>query len=90
MLNNVMLVGRLTSDPKDDYITVAIPRLYKNEEGEYDTDFVDCIITGDMINHIKENCHKGDVVGVRGRLQIENKTAKVMVEKLTFLSSSKS
>ena len=89
MLNTVMLVGRLTSDPKDDYITIAIPITFKNAEGEYETDFVDCVIDNSMIKNVQEHCHKGDVVGVRGRLQTENKTAKVIVDKLTFLTGYK-
>ncbi len=48
MLNQVTLVGRLVKDPtlqKSEngnelaYITLAIPRSYKNVEGEYETDF---------------------------------------------------
>lgn len=48
MLNQVVLVGRLTRDPevnKTDgnkhysHITLAVPRSFKNINGEYDTDF---------------------------------------------------
>lgn len=48
MLNQVVLVGRLTKDPevnKTDsnkhysHITLAVPRSFKNMNGEYDTDF---------------------------------------------------
>ena len=52
MLNQVVLVGRLVRDPtmkktesgrKMSYITLAIPRSFKNVHGEYDSDFIDCI-----------------------------------------------
>ena len=52
-MNNYMCVGRLVSDPevkelenskKVTNITIAIPRSYKNSDGEYETDFVDCTI----------------------------------------------
>ena len=52
MLNQVVLVGRLTRDivvNKSDKgikvatISLAIPRSFKNSEGLYDTDFVDCV-----------------------------------------------
>ena len=48
MLNQTVLVGRLVRDPelretesgsKVTYITLAVPRSYKNVNGEYDTDF---------------------------------------------------
>ena len=51
MLNQVVLVGRLTSDletkeledgKKVSNMTLAIPRSFKNADGEYETDFVDC------------------------------------------------
>lgn len=48
MLNQTVLVGRLVRDPelyetengnKIANITLAVPRNYKNINGEYDTDF---------------------------------------------------
>lgn len=53
MLNQVVIVGRLTSDPeinevengrKVTYITVAVPRTYKNVDGNYETDFIRCTL----------------------------------------------
>ena len=53
MLNQIVIVGRLTRDPelrsteggkKVTNITLAIPRSYKNSEGVYETDFVDCVL----------------------------------------------
>ena len=51
MLNQIVLVGRLVATPevkeledekKVANITVAVPRSYKNADGEYETDFIDC------------------------------------------------
>ena len=51
MLNQVVLVGRLTRDisvnksdkgSKVATITLAVPRSFKNADGNYDTDFIDC------------------------------------------------
>ena len=106
MLNNVTLVGRLTSDlelkevndRKVADITVAVPRSYKNANGEYDTDFIRCTIWGEIAANTAEYCHKGDVVGIRGSLQTDsyedaegNKkyVTKVNVDKLSFLSTKK-
>ena len=48
MLNQTVLVGRLVEKPREMvkqkiFITLAVPRPYKNTVGEYDTDFVDVV-----------------------------------------------
>lgn len=104
MLNQVVLVGRLTRDivvNKSDKgikvatISLAIPRSFKNSEGLYDTDFVDCVAFDSIASNTSEYCKKGDIVGVKGRVQsrtIENEGKKenimdIICEKVTFLSS---
>lgn len=107
MLNQTVLVGRIVSAPevkelesgkKVTNLTLAIPRSYKNENGEYDTDFVDCTLWNSIAQNVCEYCRKGDLVGVKGRVQTENyevdgdkrKHTTIVAEKVTFLSSSKS
>lgn len=106
MLNQLVLVGRLVKKPelresenkiKYAYITLAVPRSFKNVNGEYETDFIDCILWDVVATNTTEYCKKGDIIGVRGRLQtrvIESKEEKhnqkvleVVCEKVTFLSS---
>ena len=104
ILNQVVLVGRLTRDiavNKSDKgikvatISLAIPRSFKNSEGLYDTDFVDCVAFDSIASNTSEYCKKGDIVGVKGRVQsrtIENEGKKenimdIICEKITFLSS---
>ena len=104
MLNQVVLVGRLTRDivvNKSDKgikvatISLAIPRSFKNSEGLYDTDFVDWVAFDSIASNTSEYCKKGDIVGVKGRVQsrtIENEGKKenimdIICEKITFLSS---
>lgn len=104
MLNQVVLVGRLTRDivvNKSDKgvkvatISLAIPRSFKNSEGLYDTDFVDCVAFDSIASNTSEYCKKVDIVGVKGRVQsrtIENEGKKenimdIICEKVTFLSS---
>ena len=95
MLNQVIMVGRLTGDPevKEEkaFITLAIPRSFKNANGEYETDFIDCVLYNQIASNTSEYCKKGDIVGVKGRLQNieednERKTI-IIAEKVTFLSS---
>ena len=106
MLNQIVLVGRVAGDVKVKdtenggkvaNITLAVPRSYKNSEGVYDTDFIDCVLWNGVATNTAEYVRKGDLVGVKGRLQsreIEKyheklKVLEVVAEKLTFLSSKK-
>ena len=78
MLNNVVLVGRLTGNPeittiedtkKVTSIVLAVNRNFKNSEGLYDTDFIRCILWNSIASSTTEYCRAGDVIGVKGRLQ---------------------
>ena len=107
MLNQFVGVGRLVAEPsvketedgkQVSNITIAVPRSYKNENGEYDTDFVDVVLWNGIAENTAEYCHKGDIIGVKGRLQTSNyetedgekrKSTQIVAEKITFLSSSK-
>ncbi len=105
-MNQILLVGRLTEAPEivttennsRTVINLAVPRTYKNQEGLYETDFIRCVLWNGIAKRVKEYCKKGDLVGVKGRLQIRNYLdeqeerkyiSEVMVESITFLSSSK-
>ena len=105
MLNQVVVVGRLVRDPEVEktesgkdrtFITVAVPRAYKNENGEYDTDFVDCVLWNNIATNTTEYCHKGDIIGIKGKIETntyetedgeKKKSTNIVAEKVTFLSS---
>ena len=107
MLNQLVVIGRLVRDPElrktengknVTNITLAVPRSYKNPNGEYDTDFIDCVLWSTVAESTTEYCKKGDLLGVKGRIQtrrIETEDEKtkqvteVVAEKVTFLSSIK-
>ena len=107
MLNQIIIVGRLVQTPEVvttesgkhmTYITVAVPRSYKNENGEYETDFIDCVLWEAVAVNTSEYCQKGDVIGVKGRIQTRMvddedgnsyKKTEIIAEKITFLSSKK-
>ncbi len=107
MLNQVVLVGRLTSDVevtttedgrKVSNLTLAVQRTFKNSDGIYEADFIRCTLWNAVAASTSEYCHKGDIVGIKGRLQVTNyedkdgnkKTStEVIAEKVTFLSSKK-
>ena len=104
MLNQIVLVGRLTREitvnksengVKVATIPLAIPRSFKNADGTYDTDFIDCVAFDQIAENTSEYVKKGDIVGVKGRVQsriIEKEAKKenvmeIICEKITFLSS---
>lgn len=105
MLNQVVLVGRLVRKPelkeaenksKYTYITLAVPRTFKNINGEYDCDFVDCMLWNATATNTVEYCEKGDIVGIRGRIQTrvveeekdeKDKVVEIICERVSFLTS---
>lgn len=107
MLNQSILVGRIVQEPevretengnKVTNITLAVQRPYKNISGEYDTDFISCVLWKGVAESTAEYCNKGDLIGIRGRIQtrsveLENETKhnimEVIAERVTFLSSKK-
>ena len=107
MTNMICLVGRLVANPtleetesEHQYskITIAVPREYKNMEGIYEIDFIDVVLHNIIASRTVEFCTKGDLVGIKGRLQTniyENENGEkkkemiVIADKLTFLSSKK-
>lgn len=106
MLNQTVLVGRLVKDPelyetengnKITSITLAVPRSYKNMNGEYDTDFIPCVLWKGIAENAVEYCHKGDLLGIKGSLktrkieteEFPKQIVEVVAEKVTYLSSVK-
>jgi single-strand DNA-binding protein len=106
MLNQAVLVGRIVADPelretesgnKMTKITLAVPRSFKNADGNYDTDFISCVLWKGVAENTVEYCRKGDLVGIKGHIQTrtyeveeEKKyVTEVIAEKVTFLSSRK-
>lgn len=107
MLNQVIIVGRVVDAPKVIEteeertickITLAVQRTYKNADGVYDTDFITCTLWDGLASKCTEFVCKGDLVGVKGRLQTDNVANEdgtvtphinVIAEKISYLSSCK-
>ena len=94
-MNQFIIVGRIVKDLEKDsnVIKIVIQRHYKNENGEYETDFVDVAIDGTLAKTTIEYCKKGDIIGVKGSIksEISNDIRKMILvaERVTFLSSKK-
>lgn len=98
MLNNIVLVGRIVNDleikenengVKQVNMVLAIPRNFKNANGEYETDFIPVVIYKGIAENVSEYCKKGDIVGIKGRIQMQDNNIQIISEKVTFLSSKK-
>lgn len=110
MINTLTVVGRLVSDPKiietkymkKAVVTISVPRDFKNLNGIYEADVIDCVIWPGVAQQVCELCKKGDLIGVRGKIQSSvtiddgttyQETRKreliIVAQKVTFLASRK-
>lgn len=98
MLNQIFLVGRLVDNPlleetengrKTTTLVLAIPRSFRNDNGEYETDFIPVSLVGQVACSVNEYCKKGDLVGIKGRVArlSNNSEIQIIAEKVTFLSN---
>ncbi|PFG86047.1 single-stranded DNA-binding protein [Lactococcus lactis] len=81
MINNVVLVGRLTKDVELRYtsqnqatatFSLAVSRSFKNANGERETDFINCVIWRQQAENMANFTHKGSLIGITGRIQTRN------------------
>lgn len=78
MLNNVSLVGRLTKDADLRYtpsnvavatFTLAVNRTFKNENGDREADFINCVMWRQQAENLANWAKKGALIGITGRIQ---------------------
>ncbi|EMC2387398.1 single-stranded DNA-binding protein, partial [Enterococcus faecalis] len=81
MMNNVTLIGRPTKDPDLRYtasgtavatFTLAVNRNYTNQNGDRETDFINCVIWRKPAETLANYVRKGTLIGISGRLQTRN------------------
>ncbi len=77
-MNRVVVVGRLTRDPDLRYtpngvavanFTVASNRPFKNQQGENEADFINCVVWRNAAENLANYMKKGSMIGVDGRIQ---------------------
>lgn len=106
-MNKVILVGRLTRDPEVRYtqggtccarFSIAVDRRFKSE-GQPDADFPSIVAWGKTGEFIEKYFHKGNRIGIEGRIQTGNYTNKdgqkvyttdVVAEAVEFVESKSS
>lgn len=107
MINSVILIGRLTKNinlrqtstgKAMTYFTLAVNRVFKNEQGVSDADFITCVAFGKQAENMARYLTQGSLIGVEGRISTRNfqgndgKTVyitEVVASSITFLESKK-
>lgn len=81
MLNKIFIMGRLTRDPELRRtqsglpvvsFTLAVDRDFKSQNGEKETDFIDCVAWRNTAEFVSKYFSKGRMAIVEGRLQVRN------------------
>ena len=108
MLNKIVIIGRLTAEPELRHtanatpvasFTLAVERDFKGNDGQKQTDFINCIAWRSTAEFVSKYFSKGSMAVVSGRLQIRsyqdrdgnNRTvAEVLAENVYFGESRRS
>lgn len=102
MLNHITIMGRLTRDPElrrtgsgtaVTSFTVAVDRDFSGQDGQKETDFIDCVAWRQTAEFVSKYFSKGRMAVVSGRLQLrgwtdkdgnKRKTAEVVADNVYF------
>ena len=106
-MNKVIEIGRAVRDVELKQtnsgtavaeFSIAVKREFKSANGQYESDFFDCVSYGKTAELISKYVKKGDMFGIEGKLQTRNYTNKegrkvyvteIIVEKVEFLQTKK-
>lgn len=108
-MNQVNLLGRLTADPElrqtqsgiaSCRFTIAVNRKFKNENGEYDADFITCVAWRQTAEFVSRYFSKGSMIAVSGSLRtgkyqdknhsdVTHYTTEVYVDNVEFTGEKK-
>lgn len=106
-MNKAILIGRVTKDVELKtttsgksvvQFTLAVNRDYKNAEGNYDADFINCVAFEQRAETISKYVHKGDRFGIVGKISTrtfdkndgsKGYATEVIVEGFEFLEPKK-
>lgn len=104
-MNICILIGRLVRDPELKItnsgkavcsFSVAVDRGFKDQDGNKQTDFIDCVAWGKTAENLATYMSKGSQVAVDGRLQVRSyeaqdgskrKAVEVVAERIEFIGS---
>lgn len=107
MINRVIVVGRTTKDielrttssgKSIVSFSIAVNSNYKKSDGTNDSYFFNCVAFSGLAETISRYVHKGDLVGISGRLQTRSYTdsngnnrtvTEIIIDEIDFLQSKK-
>ena len=107
-MNKTILLGRLVRDPELSTtsngtaickFTLAVPRKYTNQDGEKETDFLNCSCWRQLAENVNKFIRKGSQVLVVGSIQNRTYEAQdgtkkyiteILADEVEFVSSPKS
>lgn len=81
MINQTILVGRLANEVKLKYtqsnqavatFSLAVNRRFKNQNGEREADFINCVIWRQQAENLANWGKKGNLIGITGSIQTRN------------------
>ena len=102
MLNHIVIMGRLTRDPEMRKtgsgiavanFTVAVDRDFNGQDGQKETDFIDCVAWRKTAEFVQKYFSKGKMIAVSGRLQVRSwidkdgnkrRTAEIQADNIYF------
>lgn len=106
--NKVILIGRLTRDPELKFtagsgigvatFNLAVDRPFKGQDGEKQTDFINCVCFRKLAENVANYSGKGRLVAVSGSIQIRKYQAQdgsnryateVVTDAVQFLDKAK-
>ena len=106
-MNKVILTGRTTKTIELRYttsnvavtqFTIAVNKDFKDKDGNYSSDFINCVAYRKTAELLAQYVEKGDKLGIVGRIQTRDYTDKdnnkkyvteVIVENIEFLEQKK-
>lgn len=106
-MNKVIIIGRTTRDIEFKTtqsgtsvveFSVAVKRTFKNANGEYESDFFNCVAYNKTAEKVSNYVKKGDLIAVDGKLQTRNYTdregkkvyvTEIIAENVEFLQGKK-
>lgn len=108
MLNTITIMGRMVRDPEIRKtgngtsvlnFTLAVDRDYTDDNGDRETDFIDCVAWAHTADFVGKYFSKGDLIAVNGRLQLRDwedddgnrrRAAEIKVDNVYFGGSKRS
>lgn len=107
MLNQITIMGRMVREPElrntnsglaVASFTLAVDRDFKNDNGEKETDFIDCVAWRSTAEFVSKYFGKGSMAVVSGRLQVRSyndkdgnkrKASEIVASNVYFADSKK-